>query len=400
MDELTFLLILAGVGVVLLVAMFTYYKHHKKINDEISDFGQHVNTIDDVLLSENSSDSPIDHDLPSSFSASRNESFDVDDINLGHESFVDKRSEAPVTKSKSVETSKTNDDFNNIDNNTLNRNEPPLDASLNDERELVDGVYINTKRVISSRTDDYQSKVYTGAEANPSQQSKPINSFAPIKSEQEVEPPLTDDDLFADIARSDSVQESQRPPSVVKATQEKPVPKANVTEKPKAANGKQKVSIVYDPLPEGVDDLIISHTILSKGEQFSGVDLFKALESAGLIYGEMNIYHYPGDESPESFALFSIANVVEPGTFDPQNPEALKTPGISMFMRLPTRMDSYEAYEEFIHVAQMIAAELDGELCDETRSQLTQQAISYKKEQIRKLNFAMAKAEKLSGNSH
>jgi hypothetical protein len=47
----------------------------------------------------------------------------------------------------------------------------------------------------------------------------------------------------------------------------------------------------------------------------------------------------------------------------------------------------------------MIAADLEAELCDETRSQLTQQAISYKKEQIRKLNFDMAKAEKLAASN-
>ena len=114
----------------------------------------------------------------------------------------------------------------------------------------------------------------------------------------------------------------------------------------------------------------------------------------------MNIYHYPGTTDPETYALFSVANVVEPGTFNPQDAENFRTPGISMFMRLPTRTDSYKAYEEFIHVAQMIAVELDGELCDESRSLLTQQAIAYKKEQIRKLNFELAKADKLAGSHH
>ncbi len=402
MDELTFLLILAGVGVVLLVAMFTYYKHHKKINNEISGFSQHVNAIDDVLLDENSSNGLIDRDLPSSFTASRNENFYVDDINLGQESFVNKQSQEPqskepVTASQPVKTANTN---NTSANNTSTNN---LDTPSDGKRELVDGVYINTKRVISSRIDDYQSKIYKDSDTSSLQQAKPINSFAPIKKEQEAESPLTDEGLFAEVSQSDNTQESERPPSVVKATQapqEKLVSKRKKMDVPKTTRASQKISVVYDPMPDGVDKLIISHTILSKSKPFSGVQLFQALESAGLVYGEMKIYHYPCDESPESFALFSIANVVEPGTFDPQNPDALKTPGISMFMRLPTRMDNYEAYKKFIHVAQMIAAELDGELCDETRSQLTQQAISYKKEQIRKLNFAMVKAEKLSGNTH
>ncbi len=359
MDELTFLLILAGVGVLLLVAMFTYYKHHKRINDEINNFNHHVNTIDDVLLDESSSDDAFHHDLPSSFSASRNENFDIDDFNLGHESLNDKEQKTAL-------------------------NAEPQETSQQpaNERELVDGVYINTKRVINNVSGHSQSEVVA------TQQSKSVSSFAPLPNNNEL------------ISESDE-HLTERPPSVRQEARQpnQKTTTTRVVEKtiPVDSSAEQTIKIVYDSVPEGVDELIISHTILSKGEFFTGEQLFHALDSAGLSYGEMNIYHYPGDEATDSFALFSVANVVEPGTFNPQEPETLKTPGISMFMRLPTRMDSYKAYEKFIHVAQTIAAELGGELCDETRSQLTQQAITYKKEQIRKLNFEMAKADKLSG---
>ncbi|MCU7799757.1 MAG: cell division protein ZipA [gamma proteobacterium symbiont of Lucinoma myriamae] len=242
MDELTFILILAGIGVVLLVAMFTYYKHHKKINDEIENFNQNK----------------------------------------------------PASFKKTTETFASFVDQNNIQTETT--------------------------------------------------------------------------DLLTD--ESTAVQDSS-----------------------------QKIKVHYDAAPEGVEEIIISHTILTKGEFFSGQQLYKALLNAGLSYGEMNIFHYPGDNKPETFALFSIANIIEPGTFDLLDDE-MKTPGISIFMRLPTRMGCDEAYDKFIHVAQMIAADLGGELCDETRSQLTQQVISYKKEQIKKLKFEMEKAKKLADMGH
>lgn len=135
---------------------------------------------------------------------------------------------------------------------------------------------------------------------------------------------------------------------------------------------------------------------MAKGEHFKGQQLFETLHKAGLIYGEMNIFHYPGDDNADTFALFSLANIVEPGTFDLQDAENFSTPGISLFMRLPSRVDNNEAYDKFVHVAQIIAADLNGELCDETRSQLTQQIITYKKEQIKKLDFDIMKAEKLA----
>ncbi|MCW8929152.1 MAG: cell division protein ZipA [Gammaproteobacteria bacterium] len=388
MDELTFLLILAGVGVVLLVAMFTYYKHHKKINDEINDFNHHVHTIDDVLLendqNKNHSYNDLNDELPGSFSASRQDNFDIDDVFIKHDS-----SSQHSNKSSSTDSTSS----------TITTSEQE-----SDKRELVDGVYINTKRVINTEHSNPQPDL--------SQKSQSVNSFAPIRTDNASSQVVSSEPDDQNIERPPSMNPSNRQADVdyssarvqsVKAELQqtaKNTPDTNHSSQSVNVGSQKitpKINIVYDPIPEGVEELIISHTILSKGEYFTGEKLFKALESAGLFFGEMSIYHYPGDDKAETFALFSIANVVEPGTFNPNEPESLTTPGISMFMRLPTRMGSYEAYEEFIHVAQMIAVELDGELCDETRSQLTQQAITYKKEQIRKLNFEIAKAEKLAG---
>jgi len=339
MDELTFILILAGIGVVLLVAMFTYYKHHKKINDEIENFNHHSNTIDDVLLNDNKSssasnyeDTLSDNELPGSFSASRQDNFDIDQVNITHNNnyHINQHSDTSVSQTKA------------------------------DDRELVDGVFINSKRVIKTSSDTISNQ---NKPASFKKTTETFASFVEQKKEQIQEPDSTTD-------VSNTAQDSS-----------------------------QEIKVVYDPAPEGVEELIISHTILTKGEFFSGKQLYKALTNAGLSYGEMNIFHYPGDDKPDTFALFSIANIIEPGTFDLLDDE-MKTPGISMFMRLPTRVDCYEAYDKFIHVAQMIATDLGGELCDETRSQLTQQIISYKKEQIKKLKFEMEKAKKLADMGH
>ena len=341
MDELTFILILAGIGVVLLVAMFTYYKHHKKIKDEIENFNHHSGVIDDVLLNENTTSNDITLDdklsngeLPGSFTASRNDNFDIDQVNI------------------------TQDNI---------KNDSSISQKPVNVRELVDGVYINSKRVVKG-TANYTAN----EEKSPISSHKPtINTFAHENSTQDT-----------DIVNSEPDNQSGNI--------------NNHNQQP----GLKKIKVVYDPLPDNVDELIISHTVLSNGEFFTAPQLYTALNKAGLSYGEMNIFHYPGDDKAETYALFSVANVIEPGTFDLHDTESMKTPGISLFMRLPTRMAGNKAYEEFIHVAQIIANDLGGELCDETRSQLTQQAIEYKKEQIKKLDFDMAKAQKLADMGH
>ncbi|MCN4144081.1 MAG: cell division protein ZipA C-terminal FtsZ-binding domain-containing protein [Thiohalomonas sp.] len=334
MDELIFILILAGIGVLLMVAMFTYYKHQKKINDEIENFNHHGNTIDDVLLNDNRSSSASssddivsDSELPGSFTASRQDNFDIEQVNITHDNnyHIKQQSDSNVSQTKA------------------------------DDRELVDGVFIKSKRVIKTSSDTLSNKNTLSSFKKTTER---FASFAGQNKEQTQAP-----EAITDL--SDSVQDST-----------------------------QKIKVVYDPVPDGVKELIISHTILTKGEFFSGPQLYKVLKNAGLSYGGMNIFHYPCDDKAETFALFSIANLIEPGTFDLLDGE-IKTPGILIFMRLPARVECYEAYDKFIHVAQKIAADLGGKLCDETRTQVTQQVISYKKEQIKKLKFEMEKAKKL-----
>ena len=370
MDKLTFLLIIAGIGVVLLVAMFTYYKHHKKINDEIESFNNHAHDIDDVLLKDHGDQTVDDTELPGSFSASRNDNFDIEQVNLSNDSVAH--------------------------NSALDKE---------DERELVDGVYINTKRVISQNntntTPSFKTQTDTFAAhknqvsavhneqtentASPTKDST-VNQESTVEAKPEPEQKITEP----------SAETTSR--ETITQTIEQPEPAA--VSEPKQPQ--QIIKIMPVSLPEGVEDLIISHSILAKDKYFSGTELYRALESAGLQFGEMNIYHYPGDNNPNTYALFSVANIVEPGTFDPDPAAAEKfsTPGISLFMRLPAKTDNYQAYEKLLEIARRLADELEGELCDETRSQLTRQAISYKKEQIRKLNFEIAKAERLAGMAH
>ena len=358
MDKLTFLLIIAGIGVVLLVVMFTYYKHHKRINDEIKNFNNHSHNIDDVLLNDHNKSSLEEDEFPDSFSANRQDNFDIEQVDLNNDAIQH--------------------------------------AEKIDERELVDGVYINTKRVISQNNHKpVNSPDSTEPNINIAQHTIPtFKTRTSTQSEPSARTP-------AEQPQPETAIPSE--PTAAPEADSVPVDKSTLAyeaEDKQFSVVKQNIHIVAVPLPEGVDDLIISHSILAKDEYFSGVQLFKAFSNAGLQYGEMNIFHYPGDDSKKPFALFSVANLVEPGTFDPDSADDFTTPGISLFMRLPSRMDNYKAYDKLLEVARHLADELNAELCDETRSQLTRQSISYKKEQIRKLNFNIAKAERLAGMSH
>lgn len=133
--------------------------------------------------------------------------------------------------------------------------------------------------------------------------------------------------------------------------------------------------------------VVVINVLARPGLEFSGVDIKHSLDHAGLIFGDMNIFHYKNDSPDTSKPLFSIANVVNPGTFDIASINDIKTPGLSMFMQVSGHVDALKVFEKMLSTAQNIKKELDGELCDESRSALTYQTISHLREQIKEYCF-------------
>lgn len=142
-----------------------------------------------------------------------------------------------------------------------------------------------------------------------------------------------------------------------------------------------------DPPSSEADDeqeLHIIMTVMAKsGERFSGNALRHSLESAHLYHGEMNIFHrHAQPDDRHTPTLFSAANVLAPGYFEPARMDSLSSPGIAMFMRLPGPERPVDAFQQMLDTARTLARDLDGTLCDETRSTLTPQSINHLRERI------------------
>jgi cell division protein ZipA len=135
---------------------------------------------------------------------------------------------------------------------------------------------------------------------------------------------------------------------------------------------------------DSTEELHIVMTVMARsGEHFSGDALRHALEHADLYHGEMNIFHR--HERPTDHAtptLFSAANVLAPGYFEPERMDSLSSPGIAMFMRLPGPESPVEAFQQMLDAAKTVAHDLNGTVCDETRSTLTPQSINHLRERI------------------
>lgn len=137
-----------------------------------------------------------------------------------------------------------------------------------------------------------------------------------------------------------------------------------------------------EPAPPGtVEKIIVFYLIAPRGEPFTGPDMDRAFTELGLEYGDMQIYHRM---APGSFRrpVFSIANLTEPGTFDPATLGSFTTPGLSLFLQLPAPIDSLKAFDDLDETAHKLATRLNGELRDETRSPLSRQRIDNLRQEV------------------
>jgi cell division protein ZipA len=107
---------------------------------------------------------------------------------------------------------------------------------------------------------------------------------------------------------------------------------------------------------------------------YSGPDLLVAIQGASMIYGEMHIFHHFVKGYRRS--VFSMANIIEPGTFNPPVMDDFFSPGLTFFMRLPGQLKGPQALDQMLKSIQHLATELGGQLCDQHRCPLDKQAIA------------------------
>lgn len=130
-------------------------------------------------------------------------------------------------------------------------------------------------------------------------------------------------------------------------------------------------------------DLIVALYIKSpKPEGFKGTEIINAFEQVGLKYGQMKIFHHYGLENAShktgmnKQAVFSVANIKEPGIFSLTEIERFYSPGLALFMCLPGPLSGRVAFELMLNQAYKLAEILKGVLEDETHHPLELSKIS------------------------
>lgn len=116
-------------------------------------------------------------------------------------------------------------------------------------------------------------------------------------------------------------------------------------------------------------DVIVLYILASSHDSLSGDKINSAAQASGLEFGKMNIFHrLDGDGK----SVFSMANMVEPGSFDADAMHEIQTPGIIFFMQVSAVADPGSTFDDMLECAYHISEMLDAQLCNRKRQPLTQ----------------------------
>ena len=137
------------------------------------------------------------------------------------------------------------------------------------------------------------------------------------------------------------------------------------------------------------DDLVIALTIMApENERFSGRAVKAALESSNLHFGDLQVYHrFTAGARRQS--IFSVANILDPGTLLPDKFISLTTPGLLIFARLPGPVNGLAMFDDLLETAQSLTEKLGGTLSDDTRQPISESRLEAMRSRIFNLNFAI-----------
>ena len=134
--------------------------------------------------------------------------------------------------------------------------------------------------------------------------------------------------------------------------------------------------VVAQPVEKIWQDVYVINLMGRPGHELQGATLLSSLMALGFKFGEMDIFHRHEDANGKGEVLFSMINMVKPGTFNPYRMEQFTTPGVSLFMQLPLRSNAAFAFEDMLQAADQLASDLDAMLTDMDRSPLSDETIA------------------------
>ena len=131
-------------------------------------------------------------------------------------------------------------------------------------------------------------------------------------------------------------------------------------------------TVIQEANPKPIQETQLILFIAANNEEgLNGNKLINIMEKIGLQFGDMDVYHRITMTDKGQVSVYSVANGVEPWTLKPDEIREQNTPGVSLILNLPSKIDDVEAINDFIEVAQIMARELKATLKNQNQEEFT-----------------------------
>jgi len=121
-------------------------------------------------------------------------------------------------------------------------------------------------------------------------------------------------------------------------------------------------------------DVFIFNVVAKEGTKILGHELLQFFITSGFRFGERSIFHRHLDSDGAGPILFSIANMVEPGVFDPDRMAQLVCGGVTFFVVAPNpEINIKAAFDMMLMAVEQMTEEFDCVVLNAQREPLTEQ---------------------------